>query len=158
MMAPNTLREQTLAFRKMIVGLLEGMAANADRMPLGWNNNARWHAGHLITTPRLLTLGLMKEDLGMPAEYRTWFAKGSSPAVWPGQPVPSYDDLLAQLRTTADEVFDKLEGRMEAPFAAPYTTSVGVVLTNPREALTFSLGHDGIHLGMLLSLRRALAM
>lgn len=157
-MSHQMLRDQTLSFRKAIIGLLEGMAPNADRIPAGWNNNARWHAGHLITTPRLLTLGLSKEDLGVPAEYRAWFAKGSSPAAWPGQPVPSYDALLAQLRTTTDEIFDKMAGRMDAPFPAPYTTSVGVVLTNPGEALSFSLGHDGIHLGMLLSLRRSLAL
>lgn len=152
------LKEQTTAYRAAIAKLLESMAPNADRIPAGWNNNARWHAGHLITTPRLLTLGLMKEDIGVPAEYRTWFAKGSSPANWAGQPVPSFEALVGQVVATTEEVFQKMEGRMDAAFPAPYTTSVGVVLTNPGEALTFSLGHDGIHLGMLLSLRRALAM
>jgi hypothetical protein len=45
---------------------------------------------------------------------------------------------------------------MDEPFLEPYTTTVGVVLHSPAEALNFSMTHDGIHLGMLLALKRGL--
>jgi hypothetical protein len=36
----------------------------------------------------------------------------------------------------------------------PYTTSVGIVLSNIEEALSFNAFHEGIHLGVVLSLKK----
>lgn len=151
-----TIRTQTMAFRKAIRALSAPYRDQADVMPATWRNNLRWHLGHLVVTPRLLTVGLFQEPLGVADNYKRWFAKGTSPADWGADTVPSFDRLLEEVEDLSAALFEELDGRADAPFPAPYTTSVGVELASPLEALSFSLAHDGIHIGMIFALRRAL--
>lgn len=154
----DTLIEQTLGTRQMIVKLLKSIPTEqADVIPPTWKNNARWHAGHLIVTPALLTVGLLREPLGVPEEFRGWFAKGSDPSSWGDASVlPSFADLVDDISPMSGRLFEAVKARADEPFLEPYVTSVGIKLHTPAEALNFSMMHDGIHLGMLLALRRAL--
>lgn len=158
MISLNTLTDQTLATRETIVKLLKTIPVEqADTIPPTWKNNARWHAGHLIITPCLLTYGLLKEPLTVPEEYRTWFAKGTDPTQWPdSSAVPTLSDLADDIMPVSGRIFDAMKDRADEPLIEPYKTSVGIVLKNTGEALSMSLMHDGIHLGMLLALKRAL--
>ena len=150
--------DQTLAARQTVVRILKSIKTEqADTIPPTWKNNARWHAGHLILTPALITFGILREPLPVPDEYRKWFAKGTSPAEWDsGDPIPEYEDLCDDVVPSAGRLFDLIKPHLTQPFLEPYTTSAGVILHSPEEALNFSLFHDGIHLGMLLALKRAL--
>ncbi len=158
MITLDTLIEQTLGTRQMIVKLLKSIPTEqADTIPPSWHNNARWHAGHLLITPALLTHGLLQEPLGVPEEFRSWFAKGTSPADWADPAaLPSYADLVDDMVPLSGRLFESVKDRGDQQLLQPYTTSVGVVLKTPADALNFSLMHDGIHLGMLLALKRAL--
>jgi hypothetical protein len=157
MISTDTLIAQTLGVRTMTAALLEGIPAEkAEVVPSGWKNNARWHAGHLVVTPRLLTFGLLGEPLGVPDEYRKWFAKGSAPEAWGGEKLPDYAQLVHEVEECSEQLFDAMKGRWNEPYRQPYVTSVGVKLCTPAEGLNFSLCHDGIHLGLLLALKRAL--
>lgn len=155
--ATDTLLEQTLVLRQAIVGILKSFPeGRLDQIPPTWNNSARWHAGHLVLTPCLLTHGIAKEPLPVPEGFRQWFAKGTSPASWGNDTVPGCAELIDQILPITSQLFETFRDRMEDPFPEPYTTSVGVTLRNPGQALQFSFAHDGIHLGMLLALKRAL--
>jgi hypothetical protein len=151
--------DQTLSIRQRLVQLLKSIPLEqGDVIPPTWHNNARWHAGHRIVTPALLTHEVMHEPLGVPEEYRSWFAKGTSPAGWGNDPIPNYHDLCDDLIPSSGRLFESMRNRMDEPFLEPYTTTAGTVLHNPAEALNFSLCHDGIHLGMLMALKRGLAV
>lgn len=158
MISLDTLTDQTLGTRQAIVKLLKSIPIEqTDTVPPTWHNSARWHAGHLLITPCLLTYGILQEPLPVPEEYRQWFAKGTCPKDWANpEAVPGFVDLVDEIVPLSGRLFDDLRPRMDTPFIEPYTTSVGVVLKSPAEALNFSLMHDGIHLGMLLALARAL--
>lgn len=153
----ETLIDQTLSERQMLVKLFKSIPLEqADTMPPTWKNNARWQAGHLIITPALLTHGIMREPLGVPEEYRKWFAKGTSPADWGTDPVPNYRDLCDDLVPSIGRLIENLRHRLDEAFLEPYTTSVGGVLHSPAQALNYSMFHDGVHLGMTMALKRAL--
>lgn len=152
----NTLKLQTIGFRRRIAELLEPEADRAHIIPPAWNNNLHWHAGHLVVTPHLLTSDNMGEPIGVPEEYRRWFAKGSSPRSWAGEDIPPFSSLVKQLESTAVELFDAFRDRAGEEFPEPFRTSTGVTLHTPADALLFSLAHDGFHLGSILALLRAL--
>ncbi len=158
MISLDTLIDQTLGTRQLIVKLLKSIPTEqADTVPPTWKNNARWHAGHLLITPALLTHGLLREPLGIPEEYRAWFAKDTSPATWPDTAtMPSFSDLVDVIVPLSGRLFDAVKDRAQQPYLEPYSTSIGIVLHSPAEAMNFSMMHDGIHLGMLMALRRAL--
>ena len=153
------IRHQTLALRNTAAKLLRELPADCvDDIPPTWKNNARWHVGHLVVTPRLLTYGLLGEPLGVPEDYRKWFAKGSSPGDWAGQSIPTFEQLLHELTNKSEELFAAMARRMDETFAKPYATTPGAVLASVGESLNFSQAHDGIHLGLIFALRRALTM
>ena len=154
----DTIIYQTLFIRQGAVRLLSGLTAEqGDAMPPTWSNNARWHAGHLVLTPCLLTRTLRGEPLGLDEDYRKWFAKGTSPRDWGADPVPRLEELLPRITAGSEELFTEFRDKLDEPYSSPYTTSTGATLKTPGEALNFSLAHDAIHLGMLLVLRRQLA-
>jgi uncharacterized damage-inducible protein DinB len=158
MIAYDTIIYQTLFIRGGVTKLLTDLTpAQSDATPPSWNNNARWHAGHLVLTPRLLTRALRGEPLGVDEAWRKWFAKGTSPAGWGQDPVPTLAELLPRITAGSEELFEEFRDRLDEPYATPYTTSSGAVLKPPGEALNFSLAHDGIHLGMLYALKRQIA-
>lgn len=155
----DMIRHQTMALRTTAAKLLRELPADCvDDIPPTWKNNARWHVGHLVVTPRLLTYGLLGEPLGVPEDFRRWFGKGSSPSDWAGQSIPSFEQLLHDLTAKSEELFTAMASRIDEKFAKPYATTPGAVLNSVGESLNFSQAHDGIHLGLILALRRALTM
>ena len=141
--------------RRQIRQIAESCSHQADLIPPNWNNNMRWHAGHLVYVPRALILGLSKQPLGVPEEYRQWFGRGTSPSGW-GPGVPPLDELLGELDHTIEVVADWSRGRENELFPEPYQTALGIMLTKPANAWTLIQMHDGIHLGLMMALRRAL--
>jgi hypothetical protein len=155
----NLLKDQSRAFRAKIADLLRSIPVEDHRrIPTGWKNHALWHAGHLLITPRLLCLGLSGLPLGVDTEWRALFAKDSSPLQWsPAAVLPEYDHAVNSLTSTIEEIAEIIAPRADVPFEQPYMTSAGVALRTPGEAFQFSFCHDGIHLGLILALRRSLA-
>ena len=150
------LTSQTLAVRTKMAGFARANAAHADRIPAGWNNNLRWHIGHLVVTPQRLTYGVMGEAVRVPEAYNGWFMKGTGPRDWGNAPVPPLEQLIEEMTAESEKLFADMEPRLRLPYKQPYETSVGIVLHNPADSLLMSYMHDGIHLGMLLALGRAL--
>jgi len=150
------MRDMSHTMRKSIATALMEEEERADVIPPGWRNNLRWHAGHLAAVPRSLTRGLLGRPLGVSDESVQWFRKGSSPAEWGAAPIPTLSELVRDLVDVIPELFDEFEGREGEPYERPYTTSTGIVLASPADALTFSFAHDGIHLGWIIALKRDL--
>jgi hypothetical protein len=151
-----TLEEQTLRSREAVAALARRHLNRADEIPAGWNNNLRWHVGHLVVTPHRLTRRLLGEALPFPDDYTGWFAKGSSPASWAGASIPSLEVLIERMLQDVAPLFRDFRDRLDQPFASPLETSVGIVLRTPEDGLVMNLLHDGIHLGMMIALIRAL--
>lgn len=162
MISYDTVLGQTMAIRNRVALLLRSIPAEKiDAIPPTWKNNARWQAGHLIVTPALLTYRLAGQPLSVSQEYLKYFAKGSDPTSWTQadkESLPDYGQLIQQLEPGIEAIFADFRDRMNMPYGEPYVTSAGTVLHTPGEALNFSLIHDGIHLGMLLALKRNLGL
>ena len=140
--------------RTFALAIADGLSdADRLRIPDGWRNNALWHLGHLAVTLPLLTRGLAGVDLQVPPDLLAGCRKGSSPADW-GAP-PDFGLVRQLLIAQPDQLLaDYAAGRF-ASFK-PYTTSTGAVLDGIEAAVHFNNVHEGIHVGQLLLLRRAL--
>ena len=71
--------------------------------------------------------------------------------------MPGFHDLVDDLVPSLGRLIESVRPKFDQEFAEPYTTTPGVVLRTPAQALNFSMMHDGIHIGMILALKRALA-
>lgn len=152
----DSILAQTRAIRGLIRRTVEAHSDRADVIPPGWNNNLRWHTGHLVLVPRRLTLGLLREDTGLPDDYARWFNRGTSPADWKNEPVPPIGELLPALEGSIDFIAERLRGRESERFPRAFASPAGIDVCTPAEGLLFSQFHDGIHLGLILALVRAM--
>ena len=134
-------------------------AADLVRIPGGWRNNALWHLGHLAVTLPLLTRGLAGLDLQVPPDLVAGCRKGSSPADWPGIAGGAPPDLALIRELLAGQPDQLLADYAAGRFSGfrSYTTSTGAVLDCVETAIHFNNVHEGIHVGQLLLLKRALA-
>lgn len=138
--------------RDRTLQLLEAITEEAaDVLLPGYNNTLRWHLGHIATVHENLCLRRTGETFELPDNYPALFANGTKPAEWNETP-PS----LATLRTLLaeqparlkDKLASRLDGRLPEPFRGLETVA-GIV--------GFSIAHEGIHTGYMMSMRRGIA-
>lgn len=80
---------------------LEGVSPEAlDVQPEGFNNNIRWHLGHILSATEQFMFGRNGQ---LPAEYNDYFGYGSKPANWTGD-VPAADVLVDQLKSQLSRI------------------------------------------------------
>lgn len=121
--------------------------------PAGASNNILWNLGHLAVTQQLLHYKLSGLPMYLPDPVIDGFRKGSSPADWNGAPPAD----AAQVREWLGELPERLAedhaaGRFET--YQEYPTSTGISLHSFEQAAAFNNFHEGIHVGMILRLRK----
>lgn len=124
------------------------------RIPQGFNNNIWWNIAHVVVTHQILLYALSKLPMateeGMVSRYR----KGTYP-----QGIPAEEDIKeieALLLSTADKAEKDYTDDIFVEYT-PYTTSLGVSLNCFEDALAFNTFHEGLHLGVIMSIKKLLA-
>lgn len=156
MKSPSAIHTQfeILAVNRHLLKKVTGDLSPAalTEIPDGFANNILWNAGHLLVTQQLLCYRMSNLPMAVDDSTVEMFRKGSTPKDWSA--APDYDALLGPLedlvQTTRQDYDD---GRFET-FNA-YTTSTGFTLGSVEDAIAFNNFHEGIHLGYILALRRA---
>jgi uncharacterized damage-inducible protein DinB len=121
-----------------------------DTMPANFNNTLHWHLGHILLVQDRLTLRLIGEKIGLPDTYTEWFANGTKPADWLTQP-PAVDLLLEELKQQTERLQKQISGKLSNKLVLPFLN-----MDTLGESLGYSLYHEGMHLGNMMALRRAI--
>jgi len=140
--------------RRLIKASLADVAGDAwFEIPLNRRNNIAWNLGHIVTVQQLLTYGLSNLELHIPKKYVKMFSRSTDPSGWTEQPHPvELLELLEELPTVTATDYEA--GRFNT--FKEFTTTTGVKLTNLDDAMAFNNFHEGIHHGVMLSIRREL--
>lgn len=127
-----------------------------DIQPENWPNTIRWNAGHVYAeTERFLHDADNDYEITHP-EWMDLFLDGSRPSEWTEEDnVPSKNEII--------EALAEQEKRIETYFKDKLNNKAddvrdlnGTLLDTVDSALQFVTWHEGIHLGILKSLRLAL--
>ena len=147
----TTLKKQRALIHKVVSSIAPN---DLIAIPAFRSNNIAWNLGHIVTVQQTLTYGLSGLPLNLPENYRAWYFRDTSPANWSGEPdVARLLEELLRLPELIEQ--DYAEGKF-ANFQ-PYTTVTGVSLNTVEEAMGFNNFHEGIHLGIIFSIRKELA-
>lgn len=121
------------------------------KIPNGFGNNIIWNVGHMVATQQILCYKLSGVDMLLPVEFIDKYKKGSSPNEW-----SSMEDieLIKQYFTLTDSVFNTDYEANKFKNYNSYTTSAGVILSTIEDAITYNYGHENLHYGIILSLRK----
>jgi uncharacterized damage-inducible protein DinB len=123
----------------------------ADVVPQGFNNNIRWHLGHILTTQERLSFRLIQETLDLPEDFMNLFVNGTKPADWQSAP-PDLPALFKLLKEQPDRIQERLQSRLDEKIAVPFKD-----LTQLSEVLVFSIGHEATHAGYMMALKKAVS-
>ncbi len=107
--------------------------------------------GHLAVTQQLLCIGLAGGTLTLDREWVDKFRKGSI-----GSSViteKEYEQLKDTFLPLVDITEDMYTGLKNNPFKV-YTTSYNITLNSLDDTLQFVNTHEGLHFGVMMTLRK----
>lgn len=124
-------------------------------IPDGRDDNILWNVGHLLCSLSRLTYVFSGYPLPIPEHYLKLFGKGTDAVSWIETPDP--DEVLA--------LFLGMPDRIEADYRAgkfteykPLALGGGHTVESVEEAVAFHCFHEGLHIGMVISLKRMLGL
>jgi len=122
-----------------------------NKIPEGFKNNIAWNIAHLVVTQQLLCYKLAGLECLVSNEMVENFQKGTS---------PNYTISEAEMETIKIQLLE-LPIKLKEDYSKgifknynTYTTSIGVSLNSVDEAIAFNSYHEGIHLGIILQLKK----
>lgn len=127
-----------------------------DIQPENWPNTIRWNAGHVYAeTERFLHDADNDYEITHP-EWMDSFLDGSRPSEWTEEDnVPSKNEIIEALKEQEKRIETFFEGKLDNK-ADKVRDLNGTLLDTVDAALQFVTWHEGIHLGVVKSLRLVL--
>ena len=140
--------------RDLVLKELEGLTLDQIHIiPTGFKNNIAWNVAHLVVTQQLLHYKLSGLNCLCPDDLITLHKKGTAPTkTFTEEEFDEVKELLAGLPDTLEEDFNAgiFENYNE------YPTSTGFILSSIENAIAFNNFHEGIHYGIIRSIKKHL--
>lgn len=124
-----------------------------NKVPEGFNNNIIWNVGHIIVVQQSLVYRLSGLAMQVSDEMFTLYKPGSKPERAVTQ--TEADELKQLLITLCEQTKKDIEKGIFTSFTGRMTAT-GFDLTSFADALEFNNYHEGLHLGMMMSIRKLL--
>ncbi|MFD2530273.1 MULTISPECIES: DinB family protein [Polaribacter] len=140
--------------RDLVIKELEGLTLEQIHViPAGFKNNIAWNVAHLVVTQQLLHYKMSGLNCLCPDDLITDFKKGTVPTKqFTEEEFEEVKELLIGLPDTLEEDF---EAGIFKEFTE-YPTSTGFVLSSIENAIAFNNFHEGIHYGIIRSIKKFL--
>ena len=124
-----------------------------NTIPPGMSNNLIWNIGHVIVSQQKLVYALSGLPMHIPDSLFEKYQNGSRPD---GKTTQAEVDEIKKLLS---EMVEKTKFDFEAGVFKefhPYQTKTGFRLGTWKEAMEFNNYHEGIHLGIMLQIKKFL--
>ncbi len=122
------------------------------RIPEGFNNNIWWNIAHVVVTQQKLVYGLSGLPLHISQELVERYQKGSFPE---GMPSSTEIDTIAKALFELPEKTKIAYDKGVFTSFNSYMTTPKVGLNSVEDAIAFNVFHEGLHLGSIMALHRA---
>lgn len=122
-----------------------------NKIPAGFNNNLIWNIGHIISAQQSLIYRLSGLEMSIPAGLFDLYKPGTKPVKAVDQ--SEADELKFLLLSLIEKTKADLNDGKFVVFTER-TTGTGFHLANLNDAFEFNNYHEGLHLGMMMSIRK----
>ena len=148
----NLIFETALFNRRALKGFLEELTyVQLTKIPNNFNNSIFWNIAHVLVTQQLLVYEFSGLPKGIDDDIIAKYRKGSKPTSRVSKEDINY--VKNNLISTIEQIQKDYKNGIFKEYEA-YHTSVDITLKNIDDALKFNTFHDGIHLGVILSLKK----
>jgi hypothetical protein len=148
----NSIFDITRTSRKIASQILQTYTLDQlNKIPEGFNNNIIWNIGHIIVVQQMLTYNLSGLPMMISNAMVEKYKKGTKPEHIVLQ------SELEEMQTLLLETIDKTEADFSAKTFRDfhdYPTSTGFILKSADEAMAFNYFHEGLHIGIMMSIRK----
>jgi len=140
--------------RKFFNKFLENMSLNdLNKVPTGFNNNIIWNIGHVLVTQQLLAYKLSGLPMMVSESLISKYMKDTKPEGDVSQ--TEVDEIKELLFATIEKTKADYNNNAFNNFNTYTVSTTGNTLTNIDESFEFILFHEGMHLGYIMALSRA---
>jgi len=138
--------------RKMLSSYFENYTLEQlNKIPEGFNNNLIWNLGHVVVTQQLLVYKLSGLPMAVSDEMVEKYRKGTK---------PEHDVTQEEANLIKSLLFETID-QLEADYNngifinyQEYPTSTGYILKSAKGAIEFNNFHEGLHIGIMMSIRK----
>ncbi|AOW08610.1 DinB family protein [Flavobacterium gilvum] len=122
-----------------------------NKIPEGFNNSLFWNIAHVVVTQQLLVYKLAGLPMAVSDELVEKYRKGTKPEKDATQ--EEVDLIKSLVFSTVDQLEADYNNGAFANYQE-YPTSTGFILKSAKGAINFNNFHEGLHLGVLMSIRK----
>jgi len=138
--------------RTIILKFLENYSLEQlNKIPEGYNNNIIWNIGHIIAAQQALVYKLSGLPILVSDEFISKYKKGTKPESIVSQ--TEIEEIKTLLAFTLLKTEEDYNNNVFLNYTE-YTTSMGFTIHNVKEAISFNNYHEGVHTGIIMSLRK----
>ncbi len=140
--------------RKLIAPFLEEYTLDQlNTIPEGFSNTLFWNIAHVVVTQQLLVYKLSGLPMLISDELVDKYKKGSKPEQAATQ--EEVDQIKALIFDLVDQTQADYGSGVFTQFTE-YPTSSGFILKNVKHAMAYNNFHEGLHLGIMMSMKKIL--
>jgi hypothetical protein len=138
--------------REILLKILDNHSLEQlNKIPAGYSNNLIWNVAHCISAQQVLVYKLSGLPMLVSDEFIDKYKKGTKPEGDVSQ--AEVDEIRGLLFSTLDKTEKDVNDGIFLNYTT-YLTSMGFELTNVQDALDFVNYHEGIHTGIIMSIRK----
>ena len=120
-------------------------------IPKGFTNSILWNFGHIVVSQHLLTYGLSNGVLKIDRELISKYKRGATGKENVSE--EEFDSFLKQSDALVDHLIEDY-GSLKKNTFRPFVTGLNAELNSLDDAITFNNTHEGIHLGVMMSIAK----
>lgn len=140
--------------RTLIAPFLEDFSLEQlNTIPTGFSNTLFWNIAHVVVTQQLLVYKLSGLPMLISDELVDKYKKGSKPEQAATQ--EEVDQIKALIFDLVDQAQADYGSGVFTQFTE-YPTSSGFILKNVKHAMAYNNFHEGLHLGIMMSMKKIL--
>ena len=144
--------EITRTSRKIVSQFLDNYSLEQlNKIPNGFKNNLIWNIAHIVVTQQLLVYKFSGLPMMVSDELVQKYMKGTKPELDATQ--ADVEEIKTFLAKTIDQTKEDYDNGIFKNYQE-YPTSTGFVLRNVEDAMVFNNFHEGLHIGIMMSLRK----
>ncbi|MFY0603831.1 MAG: DinB family protein [Flavobacteriaceae bacterium] len=138
--------------RELTLKAIQGLSLEQiHTIPKGFKNNIAWNVAHLVVTQQLLQYKMSGLNCLVPDALIEGYRKGTSPETpFSESAFEEVKELLIGLPETLEEDYEA--GIFET--YSEYQSSTGFVMDSIESAISFNNFHEGLHLGVIMSIKK----
>ncbi|MBC9794391.1 DinB family protein [Sinomicrobium weinanense] len=142
--------------RNLVINAIEGLSLEQiNKIPEGFNNNIAWNFAHLVVSQQILCYKLSGLPCNVDQGTMDRFKKGTAPDPERPMTIEELNGFREKFLGNVVKFREDYEKGLFKEFHT-YTTSMNVTLADIHSAIAYNNMHEGLHLGYILALKRAI--